>query len=278
MSGRRLDINRPFGNGIDDNRNFVVDEPQDDWLTVNRLDDNGNGTIDDLAEATLTTNNVDDDGDSTIDEADEAEPVWPGLPGTNSPVGIDRNNDGRYNTDDQYARRDFARHLYVLAMLVTRGSAADEVAHARRIAQWAVNMVDFRDTDSIITGFEFDVDPFSDEALSDGFTWDVDGDIGTDESSVGVRRHVVWGCERPELLITETLAFHDRRTEDLDPPDGMTTDASNPDSDFDQRLRPRGSLFVELYNPWNRLEARAGGTALYRPQCVRNTGRAVCHD
>ena len=27
---------------------------------------------------------------------------------------------------------------------------------------------------------------------------------------------VVWGCERPELLISETLAFHDLRTEDLD--------------------------------------------------------------
>ncbi len=27
-------------------------------------------------------------------------------------------------------------------------------------------------------------------------------------------RGVVWGAERPELLITETLAFHDRRTED----------------------------------------------------------------
>ena len=28
-------------------------------------------------------------------------------------------------------------------------------------------------------------------------------------------RGVVWGAERPELLITETLAFHDRRTEKM---------------------------------------------------------------
>ena len=29
-------------------------------------------------------------------------------------------------------------------------------------------------------------------------------------------RGVVWGAERSELVITETLAFHDRRTEDLE--------------------------------------------------------------
>ena len=28
-------------------------------------------------------------------------------------------------------------------------------------------------------------------------------------------QYTVWGCKRPELLITETLAFHDRRTQDL---------------------------------------------------------------
>ena len=32
----------------------------------------------------------------------------------------------------------------------------------------------------------------------------------------GWQRHCVWGCKRPELLISETLAFHDRRTQDLD--------------------------------------------------------------
>ena len=65
----------------------------------------------------------------------------------------------------------------------------------------------------------------------------------------------MWGCERPELLITETLAFHDRRTEDLDnddgPMPGNTTTSTSKDEDFDQRLRPQGSFFVELYNPWN---------------------------
>ncbi len=67
-------------------------------------------------------------------------------------------------------------------------------------------------------------------------------------------RGVVWGAERPELLITETLAMHDRRC--TDEPDFGSIAAPDPnpnqdtrDYDLDQRLKPRGSLFVELYNP-----------------------------
>ncbi len=36
---------------------------------------------------------------------------------------------------------------------------------ARRIAQWAVNVVDFRDPDSIMTPFEYDVNPFNQRRL-----------------------------------------------------------------------------------------------------------------
>lgn len=77
-------------------------------------------------------------------------------------------------------------------------------------------------------------------------------------------RGFVWGAERPELLITETTALHDRRTEDLlsQDPGGhdeiKTRGAGSPpadkryqDLDLDQGLRPRGSAFVELYNPWS---------------------------
>ena len=80
-------------------------------------------------------------------------------------------------------------------------------------------------------------------------------------------RGLVWGCERPELLITETFAFHDRRTEDFDneqPRYGIwkigidatkktkVTRSNDRDHDasFDQRLMPRSGFFLELYNPW----------------------------
>jgi hypothetical protein len=130
----------------------------------------------------------------------------------------------------------------------------------RMLAQWAVNVVDFRDPDSIMTPFEFDTNP------SDG--WDVDGRIDSNSPDNNhPDRHVVWGCERPELLITETLAFHDRRTSDEENDDHsrdeaddgegskVTPDGQIPkdedDEDFDQKFMPRDAFFVELYNPWN---------------------------
>ena len=61
---------------------------------------------------------------------------------------------------------------------------------------------------------------------------------------------MVWGCERPELLITETLAWHDRRTEDLQNPNNTTTSLPNRDPTFDSRLIPYPACFIELYNPW----------------------------
>jgi len=52
-----------------------------------------------------------------------------------------------------------ARHLYVLAMtlvdpLPTTAMPEDRQARARRLAQWAINVVDFRDPDNIMTAFE----------------------------------------------------------------------------------------------------------------------------
>lgn len=192
----------------------------------------------------------------------------------------------------------------------------------RSLAQWAVNCVDMRDPDVIMTPFEYDENPW------DGWgEWDdhwnddpdpanttskfktatflpLDGDPATNENDAWVinwsthtpanpggpkafarllfiggqpkvstnaptttnppivtvpfnqTRGVVWGAERPELLITETLAWHDRRTEDLfvdgrhDALKGTST-TRYVDTDLDQRLRPKGSLFVELYNPWS---------------------------
>ncbi|MCA9241018.1 MAG: hypothetical protein KDA37_12495, partial [Planctomycetales bacterium] len=103
-----------------------------------------------------------------------------------------------------------------------------------------------------------------------------------DDNHVAARyqtRGVVWGTERPELLITETFAFHDRRVEDLEFEDLSITvdqqaengdrvstqnktigfvptqqdqdDGIRADTTLDQRLLPEGGAFVELYNPWS---------------------------
>ncbi len=123
---------------------------------------------------------------------------------------------------------------------------------ARGLAQWAINIVDFRDRDSIMTPFEFDMNPFN--------GWQVDGDLHTTNDP---ERGVVWGCERPEILINETLAFHDKRTEDLLKDEISNDHASTSmpaDTTRDQRLPPKGSLFIELYNPWTTEHRRAGYT------------------
>jgi hypothetical protein len=77
-------------------------------------------------------------------------------------------------------------------------------------------------------------------------------------------------------LLTEAFAFHDRRTEDTDketPSSGQagttaidTATNMRKDEDFDQRLKPRGSLFVELYNPWS------GAYAPRNSECYRDVG------
>lgn len=216
MMGLRMDINRPLGNGRDDNGNGVVDE----------------------AYGVADPNNESSGPEYALNGANPTIPA----------MVIDHDNDGVISGDsDAYlARHYLARHLYVLLMLLKEqgfqfdfdGDASNNTEEtARVLAQWAINAVDFRDADSIMTPFEYDVNPFN--------GWDVDGILGSADDNHPDRR-VVWGCERPELLITETLAFHDVRTEDLKDPGGTKADGH----DEEQRLMPRGALFVELYNPW----------------------------
>ncbi|MBC8356016.1 MAG: hypothetical protein H8E66_28905 [Planctomycetes bacterium] len=128
----------------------------------------------------------------------------------------------------------------------------------RRYAQWAVNAVDFRDSDAIMTGFEYDPNPF------DG--WQVDGNLATNEGTDGVdndgdtivdeadERAVVWGVEYPDLLLTEATAFHDRRVKDTDlDTTGLkrlnAAETAEADNDLDQYRIPQGSLFLEFYCP-----------------------------
>ena len=61
---------------------------------------------------------------------------------------------------------------------------------------------------------------------------------------------VVYGVERPEILINETFAYHDRRNQDL--PVGGGSDPT-----WDSGQIPQSGAFFELYHPWTQ-----GGTAL----------------
>ena len=216
LQGLKMDLNRPWGDGLDN--------PWGDGL-----DNNRNGVIDEAEEAAM----------ETFPQHSPYPSIGAAQTDLTQGTGI----------PEGQARQLYARYLYCLALSLWDLNYLDSRLGGRSgtcrfIAQWAVNVVDFRDRDSIMTCFEYDPNPFTSAG------WRCDGDPTTDD---GINEpHVVWGCERPELLITETLALHDRRVEDLntDSSGKYTTDSNDPDDDFDQRLRPRGSLFVELYNPW----------------------------
>lgn len=121
-------------------------------------------------------------------------------------------------------RQLFAKQLYCLMVAIAEANGATlDDSLREQIAQYAINIVDFRDADSVMTPFDYD--PSFGQGSS---TW----------STANTKR--VWGCERPELIITETFAGHDRKT---------TYDSD--DNEFEQKDRPEGVFFVEIASPWN---------------------------
>jgi len=293
--GLRLDINRPFGNGRDDNvigdpGYGIVDEPGEDEGPYWEIDDTRIGTVpraaDDFEHSEMGKIRDDLDRDGNL-------AIVPDERGDRDGSGVVDTLEERMELHN-FRRQLFARHMYVLAQTlvdpvpIPQAGVTDSTylekrnQRARQLAQWAINVADYRDPDNIMTAFEYDNEPF------DGWGTEaipIDGDLRTTDDIYGDDNKVggavrtpqedlggfVWGAERPELLITETLGWHDRSTEnhaDEDPAndenfDGDVNDDDQgtvpqfandstkiPDSDYDQRLRPQGAAFIELYNPW----------------------------
>jgi hypothetical protein len=246
--GGKMDINRPWADTLDE---------------FGRGDINGDGQVDGERAVQLAFNTV--------------------LNRTGQSLVSDYRNDDESRLA-RYAvtRQIYARHLYCLAMMLLAPDYVDPTVDtnvtpqqaveltARRMAQWAINAVDFRDADAIMTPFEFDVNPMN------GWQLDIDGDPATFE---GGERRIVWGCEYPHLLLTETMAFHDTRLKDSDwdtgsgkrrDEDGDGT--SNPappdeeDEDLDQFRIPEGSFFAELYCTFDANNRHPQGTTRIPPR------------
>ena len=100
----------------------------------------------------------------------------------NRPVSSDGdpNND---SAEERADKQNYCKGLYTLVRLL---GATNPIS----AAQWAANVMDFRDSDNVPTRFEYDTD------LTDG--WNPPG--GT---------QVVWGVERPDVLITEVATRRD---------------------------------------------------------------------
>ncbi|MFC1759161.1 hypothetical protein ACFL2H_10415, partial [Planctomycetota bacterium] len=273
-AGRKMDINRLFGDGLDGLTGLtgIIDDPQE----------------------------FDTNGDGIVDASDtDTQFLWRDLFGTNVPGRfyhpIPQVTDAAGAASNipiptyAPARQTYARQLYCLAMFLLRDyempvsdPAMSQIdrrkVKARKLAQWAINVVDFRDADSIMTPFEYDWDP-----ISEG--WNADGDLRTTDP----KTEVVWGVEQPELLITETVAFHDRgvrdlKTESANP--GETAEKVDvmpplvPDEDLDQYKKPQGSLFLELMSPRSPNYQRndkihAYGRELYNASSILDLGRFI---
>lgn len=93
-----------------------------------------------------------------------------------------------------YDPRAVARDIFILLRQL---HPTNDPNATHRMAQFAVNCVDFRDPDSVMLGFEYNEDS----------SWQVDGNLTT-VSSEGIR-HLVWGTESTELVINETFAWED---------------------------------------------------------------------
>ncbi len=301
-----LDLNRPFGNGADDDGDGQIDEANElaghgiddtpDNMGMNGfgIDDDGDGIVDDrhevdepgeLAQAFhQPATNINAAGTGTVntgilDEATFTGEVAPenvvdeSLLYSNPESHLFDRDLGLYDPalrdfitteisgetaptrrgailqfNGDQSRQLLARHLYCLAQLLlpddyefanTDGGGpyaygSDE--RARYIAQWAVNVVDFRDADHNMTRFCFDPDPFGQSGGSVG--WEPDSDL------------VVFGHESPDLLLTETFAFHDLRiSPNVEPVRPGSADRRFNEDDWRQIRVPEGSLFMEFFCP-----------------------------
>ncbi len=183
------------------------------------------------------------------------------------------------------SRQFYARQLYCLAQLLvpqdyrfvsmaglTYPSRDWYKRRARTLAQWAINVVDFRDPDAIMTRFEFDYLPFGIRDGALGGTLD-----GAFDRFPGWRPEpgdIVWGMEYPELLLTETLALHDKRVAE-------TRLYASPMGEKPTQYRiPQGSTFIELFNP--RTQDLSGLDAQSVPSFPKelyiNTGSGIALD
>lgn len=199
--GIRLNLNRPFGDGADNDGDGEIDEPDEtDPGKVPEDRDLYGGKIfaSDPTPNQPTENDNDREGEGWLLTRGQTIIGQPGpdLPGLR-------------------ARQIHADNIFRLLKFINAPFLSE-----KELAQWAVNIVDFIDADRAMTPYKYSA---------------------ADET----HDFVVWGCERPQAIITETLAFHDRAIADTNK-DTSEQAVSDSDEDFDQLRVPQGSLFVEL--------------------------------
>jgi hypothetical protein len=140
-------------------------------------------------------------------------------------------NAGYQPTKPYYEQRQaYFKDLYTLLVALQSGTGAIAQDDADKMAQWAANVVKFRDADSRIIPFEYEQN-----IKQNG--WQLNNDVGATGDS-GTRR-VVWPAVRPEIVIREVVAWNNS--------DPAVTGAG------------KSGMVISLHRPWN-AKAYASGT------------------
>jgi hypothetical protein len=152
-------------------------------------------------------------------------------------------------------RAAYCKDLYTLLM------AYGAPQNAAQLAQWAANVAEFRDADSRIVPFEYDANPLN--------GWDVDGDVTTPGG--GADRQVVWGAERPEMVIQEAFAWRNSATGDA----GMCFTLHRPWNAVAYGCLPNNTIPAEPCD--YAFDVLADGT-VGKPQNIVNLGKKAAAD
>lgn len=247
VSGAKFDVNRPFGNGVDDDNDGQIDEPQElfaffpeqpVYTTGSTVSNRVNSFVNHLTDYLR--------GQPWYVPAGGANPeVRPFDPNITYQEETATPKTPAIYQHSLETRQLYARHLYCLAQLIipddyvfpnvdkatysALGAAEKTAERARILAQWAVNVVDFRDADAAMTRFPYDPAPLAPKgtAPNEYYAWEPPADT------------VVWGMEQPELLMTESFAAHDIRIK--------RDETGSPR--YDQYRIPQGSLYLEFFCP-----------------------------
>jgi hypothetical protein len=149
----------------------------------------------------------------------------------NRPLAASGTANAGYSPTSEYVvqRQAYFKDLYTLlyALVQRSETSALSVQLSGTLAQWAANVVEFRDADSRVIPFEYDTDPRN--------GWGQDGNVIT--NSPTAERGVVWGAERPEIVIREAFAW--RNT-----------------------LTGSAGMAIALHRPWNAKAYATGSTNL----------------
>jgi hypothetical protein len=284
--GLRFNINRPFGNSFDDDStmdldgdgdmdSMVVDDPGELYTQFQRQP-YGFGNVTNSPYSPSPFGYYSSLGYRYVTGANAVVSYpWDGQPRYRDPANpqpptptaqTNATYPSTASNVNQDSRQMFARQLYCLAQLIVPQDykfstmsdltfAADSKQwykrRARTLAQWAINVVDFRDPDAIMTRFDFDYLPFGMRASAGSMNHASGSAIVPPAGMMNFAKDpgwepeagdVVWGMEYPEMLLTEVAAMHDKRVR-------VTTqhdDSSNPGALPTQFRIPQGSMFVEM--------------------------------